>query len=1099
MIGRVSRFRVEAKIVEIQGVEIREGFALKITERNNRNRSCSLWVPDEAIFWLSKTITEFIDSSGYCFRKFRGSRCSLMGEKRSNERGEFLSVQSFFGEGAGGRVFIPKGNRSSGWYALLSALGSGFPSRESHPVGGEYEGGRQYRKMAFKGWRVKPNKGVECRIEKVGSSSLVVELAAGDAKNWELAVVCSIGGPEESDDWEEVTRLSSSIPIPVGHRNVVGFRRWWPEANSLSFTCFKKPRWLAVKGIPFHLWIPGVLGKVGALCGGLVEIHPSTAVLSDLSFAKIKVSGELNLIPRRISIVYQSIIYPVELSVWEVELCDNCKMWPESMEIRYHRSWVVAEGGISGKVKPSVQSGLDAINRDSGQISYFKLTRVEPDLIPANTGGEYGAYDSREVAGELIFQQVSNRRIHSAEQSVGLKKGRRQARNRKRRARRLRLWSESVQGVRSASSRAAEEKAKATGPVPVAQECEYGPRSNGPNQMGKTLSYAEARLVDTDWSLVEARPSCDQVIASGSGDPLGFNSSLNRNNTIHALMTSTVFPKSLGFQSEARDQAIGGSSSIDPLFRRVESEVLEIDWVDEIEHQRSRLEFPIGESELLAKNHSEVSKVADTVVRQSSEEGVILQEVSPNSFYSSSCSSPPGQFLGGRFWSDDFEDRDLESNTPLVFSDLASLPKSGSILSKVRSPISSQGKAEAKGDKVLDEDRCEDKSEGLSASQPIWNAIIDFDPQLFIWLGDNIYGDIRRPYKLFGKERTIGPWKNVPRFIPISEHDMESRYEKAKSNPGYSLLRERTLVIGTWDDHDYGLNDAGKEFSGKDISQRLLLDFLDEPQDSPRRKQAGVYASYTFGPEGKQIKVILLDTRYHRDPLFSDGSILGSSQWAWLEKELKGPASAITIIASSIQVVSNLSATTGPLFYVESWGRFPKERERLFKLIGDSKRDGVFFISGDVHFGEVTRFDCATGYPLYDITSSGLTQAVEKAVLSPLDSVVRFVAWLIPTTMRVIGPKCRYRSCTYGQQNFGAIEIDWDATPVTMKIEVRDVNGAPVISVNISLLDLQTRRTDHGAIMKAGEYRRHCTLEVNLSWIVRYRLACLFFCALAGA
>ncbi|OVA10748.1 Alkaline phosphatase D-related [Macleaya cordata] len=385
-----------------------------------------------------------------------------------------------------------------------------------------------------------------------------------------------------------------------------------------------------------------------------------------------------------------------------------------------------------------------------------------------------------------------------------------------------------------------------------------------------------------------------------------------------------------------------------------------------------------------------------------------------------------------------------------------------------------------------------------SAPQPIWNAIIDFDPQLFIWLGDNIYGDIRRPFRLFGKERTIGPWKNVQRFIPASEQEMRFRYEVAKSNPGYSLLRKKTQVIGTWDDHDYGLNDAGKEFTGKNISQQLMLDFLDEPKDSPRRKQAGVYASYMFGPKGKQIKVILLDTRYHRDPLTSDGSILGSSQWAWLEKELNGPKSEITIIGSSIQVISNLSATTGPLFYLESWGRFPSERNRLFELIANSKRDGIFFISGDVHFGEITRYDCGTGYPLYDITSSGLTQAVEKAILPPLNFFVRVVAWLTPTTMRVIGPKCRFRSCTYGLPNFGAIEIDWDATPVTMKIQVRDVDRNPVNEVNISLSDLQNQGMHHKTAAKAGKNLPHCSLETSLPWVVRYRLTILFSCALAA-
>lgn len=78
------------------------------------------------------------------------------------------------------------------------------------------------------------------------------------------------------------------------------------------------------------------------------------------------------------------------------------------------------------------------------------------------------------------------------------------------------------------------------------------------------------------------------------------------------------------------------------------------------------------------------------------------------------------------------------------------------------------------------------------------------------------------------------------------------------------------------------------------------------------------------------------------------------------------------------------------------------------------QRDGVFFISGDVHFGEITRYDCASGYPLYDITSSGLTQAVEKAVSSPLHFFVRFMAWLTPAPLRVMNRNCRYKSCTFG-------------------------------------------------------------------------------------
>ena len=78
--------------------------------------------------------------------------------------------------------------------------------------------------------------------------------------------------------------------------------------------------------------------------------------------------------------------------------------------------------------------------------------------------------------------------------------------------------------------------------------------------------------------------------------------------------------------------------------------------------------------------------------------------------------------------------------------------------------------------------------------QIIWNPINEFNPQLFIWLGDNIYGDNKRPFRLFGKQRTFGPWKNVERFYQSSHHDMQSKFNQAKTNRDYALLRNRSKV-----------------------------------------------------------------------------------------------------------------------------------------------------------------------------------------------------------------------------------------------------------------------------------------------------------------
>jgi alkaline phosphatase D len=71
----------------------------------------------------------------------------------------------------------------------------------------------------------------------------------------------------------------------------------------------------------------------------------------------------------------------------------------------------------------------------------------------------------------------------------------------------------------------------------------------------------------------------------------------------------------------------------------------------------------------------------------------------------------------------------------------------------------------------------------------------DFNPQLFIWLGDNIYADKKRPFRFIGKERTIGPWKNSQRFFPSSIREMEEKYAEAKRKPGYVKLRKHARVL----------------------------------------------------------------------------------------------------------------------------------------------------------------------------------------------------------------------------------------------------------------------------------------------------------------
>ena len=241
--------------------------------------------------------------------------------------------------------------------------------------------------------------------------------------------------------------------------------------------------------------------------------------------------------------------------------------------------------------------------------------------------------------------------------------------------------------------------------------------------------------------------------------------------------------------------------------------------------------------------------------------------------------------------------------------------------------------------------------------QPLWNAILQESPNLFLWGGDNIYADTEDMAK------------------------MEADYEKQKNNEGYQSLIETTPVLGTWDDHDYGKNDGGREWEYKKESQQLFLDFFDVPKSDPRREREGVYHAKDFKEGGKTIKVIVLDTRYFRSPLEAsekpgqrykinyEGTILGEKQWSWLQQELNNSTANYNLILGSIQVLSGEHG-------FETWANFPAEVEKLEKLIETSKAKNVILLSGDRHISEFSEKKInGLDYPLVDFTSSGLTHS----------------------------------------------------------------------------------------------------------------------------
>jgi len=292
--------------------------------------------------------------------------------------------------------------------------------------------------------------------------------------------------------------------------------------------------------------------------------------------------------------------------------------------------------------------------------------------------------------------------------------------------------------------------------------------------------------------------------------------------------------------------------------------------------------------------------------------------------------------------------------------------------------------------------------------QTIWQSVEATNPDLFLFLGDNVYAD-----------RLDGKW------LPVAtEESFKKSYHALLNNVHYQRLSKRIPVFPIWDDHDYGQNDGGAENPVAAMAKDFFLSSFNLPQASEIRKRQGVYYSKIKGEEGKRVQLIFLDTRSFRtdltkaEPGNKEGyqryqpssdpqqNMLGEVQWKWLEEELNKPAD-LRIIASSIQVLAEDHGW-------ERWGNFPKERQRFFDLLTQTNAKGVVLVSGDRHQSGLYFKAGKTPYPLYELTASSLNMPIPN-VDKEMDSTQ--VGYLV------------------SEASFGLIHLDWENRALTLEIQ----------------------------------------------------------------
>lgn len=286
-------------------------------------------------------------------------------------------------------------------------------------------------------------------------------------------------------------------------------------------------------------------------------------------------------------------------------------------------------------------------------------------------------------------------------------------------------------------------------------------------------------------------------------------------------------------------------------------------------------------------------------------------------------------------------------------------------------------------------------------SQDMWPVAAAKDPQLFLAIGDNVYGD----YGYRGGAN-LGSFR--------------AAYQQQAGHAEFQAFRRVVPMLATWDDHDFGPNDSGGNFFAKEWSERLFETFW--RSSDAVKSRPGIYDSMMIGPEGRRVQLIMLDTRFFRGELVEgkfvedlggydqnrdpEATMLGAAQWQWLEQELAKPAD-LRILVSSIQVLTDAHRW-------EAWSRMPLERERLYFALGARNGGGLVMLSGDRHQGAIYKdTPSALGEEVWEFTSSSMNLAFLRESGTDREPDPRRVTSMV------------------AEENFGMVEIDWTARVVT--------------------------------------------------------------------
>jgi len=232
----------------------------------------------------------------------------------------------------------------------------------------------------------------------------------------------------------------------------------------------------------------------------------------------------------------------------------------------------------------------------------------------------------------------------------------------------------------------------------------------------------------------------------------------------------------------------------------------------------------------------------------------------------------------------------------------------------------------------------------------MWDTMAKHDVTAFLALGDNVYVD--RP--------------------ELSETQRYCYYRR-QSRPEYRRFVSSCPVFSIWDDHDFGVNDCLGSAGTDDPPWkmpvwRIFRENWANPGYGGGDTTPGVWYDFSIG----DVDFIMLDCRFYRvDPRGEGQTMLGPVQKKWLLDRLGKSTATFKVLASSVPWTPLVKGKGegSP----DTWDGYPREREEIFSFIEQKKIEGVFLMSADRHRSDAYKNERAGCYPLYEASSSKLT------------------------------------------------------------------------------------------------------------------------------